>query len=68
MGWRGLLDGTSNAKTLEMARESVSENSTQAALAEAEAHLVCYKVPFIAISRVLYVTTLIYPVPLPEFF
>lgn len=64
--WDGedYLDGTSKSKTLEMARESASENSTQAALAEAEAHLVCYKVPFIAISRVLYVTTLIYPVPL----
>lgn len=44
--------------------EFASENSTQAALAKAEAHLVCYMVPFIAISRVLYVTTLIYPVPL----
>lgn len=58
------LDGTSNAKTREIDRKSVSENSSQAALAEAEAHLVCYKVPFIAISRLVYVTTLIYPVAL----
>lgn len=48
-----------------MAREYVSQNNTQADLTGAEAHLVRYKVPFIALSRILYVTTLIYPVPLP---
>lgn len=38
-------------KTLEMARASISENNTQAALAEAEASLVWENVPFIPIFK-----------------
>lgn len=61
MGCKGPFRWHFNAKTLEMAKKSISEKSSQASLAEAEAHLVCYKVAFFAISRVLYLTAPIHP-------